>query len=611
MSRRIVAVVVTYNRLALLTGLIERLREVPECDEILVVDNASTDGTADWLAAQDDVIGHTLPTNTGGAGGFHEGLRLAMERDADLAWLMDDDGKPEIDTLRTLVQVEGYDFWGPLVVDEDSPDELVFPIRLPGSAKVVRDVAAASAAAAGGVLEDIVIPFNGVLVTKELVAQIGLPRAEFFIWGDDHEFRLRAEKAGARICTVVEARFTHPSVGELGTPMWGGRSTYNHTPSDLKHYCMARNNLLNLATYRSPIHALAFVLKTLWFYAITRPDPGRIRLSASAWWAALRGDFTGHQRFLTPAGPPAALTPRHDFGDETTAIVVVTYNRAAMLKPMLEGLARLDPAPEAVFVVDNASTDATAEVLADSTLPGLHVVRSEENLGGAGGFRTGMHAAYEAGFDRIWLMDDDVIPAPNCLGVLLSHDEPLLASVREDLSGALVEKAATRFDLATPWVLRPKRGMVETDYRTRATMPETVVVENVAFEGFMVRRDVIDTIGLPDDSFFIFYDDVDFALRARKAGYRILAVRDALMVRQLEFSQQHDLDSWKGYYMYRNLFVVHLRYGENAVVRAKPYLFALGMVGVSLLRGNTTRAKTVLRALRDARGMRTPPASRT
>ena len=605
MSRRIVAVVVTYNRLPLLQGLVGRLREVPECDEIVVVDNASTDGTGAWLQAQTDVVGHTLATNTGGAGGFHEGLRLAMERGADLAWLMDDDGLPEVGTLGQLLAVEGYEFWGPLVVDQDQPDELVFPIRLPGSTKVVRDVASATAAAVDGVLDDIVIPFNGVLVTRDLVERIGLPRAEFFIWGDDHEFRLRAEKAGARIGTVVAARFTHPSVGELGTPMWGGRSTYNHTPSDLKHYCMARNNLLNLATYRSPIHALAFVLKTLWFYAVTRPDAGRIGLSITAWWAAVRGDFSGHQRFL--ARTPAT-TPRNPFGHETTAIVVVTYNRSAMLKPMLEGLALLDPAPQAVFVVDNASTDETPDVLAAADVPGLRVVRSEENLGGAGGFRMGMAAAYEAGYDRIWLMDDDVIPAVDCLGVLLGLDEPLLAAVREDLSGALVEKAATRFDLTSPWVMRPKRGMVETTYGARANMPATVEVENVAFEGFMVRRDVIDAIGLPDDSFFIFYDDVDFALRARQVGFRILAVRDAVMVRQLDFSQQHDLDSWKGYYMYRNLFVVHLRYGENALVRAKPYAFAVVMAAASLVRGNSGRAKTVIRALRDARGMRTARA---
>ena len=62
---------------------------------------------------------------------------------------------------------------------------------------------------------------------------------------------------------------------------------------------------------------------------------------------------------------------------------------------------------------------------------------------------------------------------------------------------------------------------------------------------------------------------MDFAIRARRAGFPIVAVRDAVLVRQLDFDQQHALDTWKGFYMYRNLFVVHLRYGENALVRAE------------------------------------------
>ena len=118
--------------------------------------------------------------------------------------------------------------------------------------------------------------------------------------------------------------------------------------------------------------------------------------------------------------------------------------------------------------------------------------------------------------------------------------------------------------------------MVETDYGDRHAMPPKVELHNVAFEGPLFRREVVDAIGLPDSSFFIFYDDVDFALRARRAGYRIWAVRDAVLVRQLDFSQQHDLAGWKGYYMYRNLFAVHFRYGENALVRAKPYAIAAG-----------------------------------
>ena len=303
-TSRVVAVVVTFNRLGLLQRLVTRLREVPEVDEILVVDNASGDGTGEWLAAATStvgtpVLGRTLDRNRGGAGGFHDGLAWAMERGADLAWLMDDDGLPDTDCLATLLaRSEELDFWGPVVVDEANPDRLVFPIRLPGGTRVVHRMSDVVAAADDGVIRDVVIPFNGVLVTRGLVERIGLPREEFFIWGDDHEYRLRAEREGGRVATVVGARVRHPSVGELGTPMMFGRTTYNHSPSDLKHYCMARNNLLNLRDYRGWPHALMFVAKTLWFYSFTRPSARRVALSAGAMRAGLRGDFTGHERYL-------------------------------------------------------------------------------------------------------------------------------------------------------------------------------------------------------------------------------------------------------------------------------------------------------------------------
>ncbi|MFC7493866.1 MULTISPECIES: glycosyltransferase family 2 protein [unclassified Nocardioides] len=306
---RVVAVVVTFNRLDLLRRLVERLDEVPELGEVLVVDNASTDGTGEWLAgladrdAGDDhpvtpALGRTLDHNAGGAGGFHEGLAWAVERGADLVWLMDDDGLPDRDCLARLLAEPDLDFWGPLVVDEAAPDRLVFPIRLPGGTRVVHRLDDVRRAATSGRIDGIVIPFNGVLVTRELVERIGLPRAEFFIWGDDHEYRLRAEAAGARIATVVDAQVRHPAVGDLGSPMAFGRTTYNHSPSDLKHYCMARNNLVNLRDYKGWPHALAFVAKTIWFYAFTRPSPGRLGLSLRAMYAGLRGDFTGHERFL-------------------------------------------------------------------------------------------------------------------------------------------------------------------------------------------------------------------------------------------------------------------------------------------------------------------------
>jgi rhamnopyranosyl-N-acetylglucosaminyl-diphospho-decaprenol beta-1,3/1,4-galactofuranosyltransferase len=300
---RVVATVVTFNRLELVRRLVARLGEIPRVAAVVVVDNASTDGTGEWLRAeaeQSRLVAVTLDRNRGGAGGFHEGLRYAVEDcAADLVWLMDDDGLPDPDCLDLLLAHAGeLDFWGPVVVDEQDPDRLVFPIRLPGGTRVVHDTASVDRAARDGLLRDVVIPFNGVLVTRELAGRIGYPREEFFIWGDDHEYRLRAERAGARIATVAAARVRHPSVGELGTPMMLGRTTYNHSPSDLKHYCMARNNTLNLRDYRGWPHVLMFWAKTLWFYTLSRPDPRRLVLSARGFLAALRGDFTGHARYL-------------------------------------------------------------------------------------------------------------------------------------------------------------------------------------------------------------------------------------------------------------------------------------------------------------------------
>jgi rhamnopyranosyl-N-acetylglucosaminyl-diphospho-decaprenol beta-1,3/1,4-galactofuranosyltransferase len=296
---------------------------------------------------------------------------------------------------------------------------------------------------------------------------------------------------------------------------------------------------------------------------------------------------------------------------ETVAVVVVTYNRADLLEQCLAALASSRRVPDLVLVVDNCSADRTPELLArvadEGRLP-LEVLRTEDNLGGAGGFHLGVAAAYTAGHDRIWLMDDDVLPAPDCLEVMMSSPRPALMAVREDREGRICEKAATEFDLTTPWVIRPKREMLEQRHPTRDAMPAEIPLHNVAFEGFMVRRDVVREVGLPDPGFFIFYDDVDFALRTRRAGYPIVALRDAVLVRQLDFDQQHDMRGWKGYYMYRNLFVVHQRYGTNTLVRWKPLLITLAVLLLSPGRGGRAEARNVWRAWRDSAGLaRTQP----
>ena len=71
-----------------------------------------------------------------------------------------------------------------------------------------------------------------------------------------------------------------------------------------------------------------------------------------------------------------------------------------------------------------------------------------------------------------------------------------------------------------------------------------------------------------------------------------------MLVRQLDFDQQHALDTWKGFYMYRNLFLVHFRHGENVLVRLKPYAITAAVVALSPWRGGRAEASNVIRAIR-------------
>ena len=99
---KIAAVVVTYNRLNVLQECTNSLRnQTHKVDEIIVVNNSTTDGTLDWLNSQKDLTVITQE-NSGGAGGFHTGIKAAYENGYDWIWCMDDDTEPEMTALEQL-----------------------------------------------------------------------------------------------------------------------------------------------------------------------------------------------------------------------------------------------------------------------------------------------------------------------------------------------------------------------------------------------------------------------------------------------------------------------------------------------------------------------------
>lgn len=239
------AVIVTYNRKELLRNNIRMLlKQTLAFDRIFIVDNCSTDGTYDdlvqqgWMGDGRFVYVKTA-SNIGGAGGFYTGTKAAFEAGADWIVLMDDDGSAADEyTFEILFQAaqELYKKNKKLFVNTlvQQGELLSFKIDQ------IYSVEEALAAAKNGILEGAANPFNGTLVSRELVDAIGYPNPEFFIKGDEVNYKQRAFDAGACVATVVDARYIHPRPDTHEKTVLGKKVPF-FVEAPWKEYYAARN----------------------------------------------------------------------------------------------------------------------------------------------------------------------------------------------------------------------------------------------------------------------------------------------------------------------------------------------------------------------------------
>ena len=227
---------------------------------------------------------------------------------------------------------------------------------------------------------------------------------------------------------------------------------------------------------------------------------------------------------------------------ETIAALVVTYNRLPDLKKCLDTLRQQTRPLDAILIVNNGSTDGTAEWLATQT---DLLVTTQANLGGAGGFATGIDTAYRAGHTWIWCMDDDCLAAPDALAALLAAPN-LGPCIKNSMSVSMNSRDELAF-----FVDRPNQA-----YRKVSDMTGVDLVYGVAsfFNGTLVHRNVVETIGIPDKELFIWGDEMEYMTRAQKNGFPIVTVPSSVFYHPASF----DRDcipwpaAWKQYYAVRN-----------------------------------------------------------
>lgn len=219
---RILAAVVTHNRCTLLQRCLDHIdAQSRKPDGVLVVNNASTDGTVSMLSSRGTPF--VTQENLGSAGGWQRCIQYALDEGFDAVWLMDDDGYPDAHALGALelAMVPGVVCASSVVVKEDAPDEFVFPfpvLNAKGLPVIFRNprklhhLAELEAASMDGSYPFAHF-FNGALIDIAAVRQVGNVDSAFFMFGDEVDYFFRLRAAG-KVCSVLSARHMHPDVSK-------------------------------------------------------------------------------------------------------------------------------------------------------------------------------------------------------------------------------------------------------------------------------------------------------------------------------------------------------------------------------------------------------------
>ena len=280
------------------------------------------------------------------------------------------------------------------------------------------------------------------------------------------------------------------------------------------------------------------------------------------------------------------------------AAVVVTYNRKDLLLECLNCLQTQDysDAPQAaettldILVIDNASTDGTAEALKPllsaaedtaSTTRSILYYNTGSNLGGAGGFNYGMRKAVEEGYDYVWVMDDDCMPHEDTLLGFLNADAKLngaygyLSSVCRWIDGSICTMNTQRHPLTKNI----------TDFS-----PEIQQATLASFVSLFVPARIIKELGLPIKDFFIWSDDWEFTRRISRR-YPCYVVGTSVVthksksngVGNIALDSEEKISRYK--LAYRNDVVFYRREG----IKGYGYIFVRGLYHAFLV---LTKAKS-------------------
>jgi rhamnopyranosyl-N-acetylglucosaminyl-diphospho-decaprenol beta-1,3/1,4-galactofuranosyltransferase len=267
---------------------------------------------------------------------------------------------------------------------------------------------------------------------------------------------------------------------------------------------------------------------------------------------------------------------------KTVVAVIVTYNNSAMLQSLLGDIASQGRPPDRIIVVDNASSDATQEVI-KTQFPAIDYIRMPENTGSAGGYHHGMKAALEKSH-YIWTLDDDVRLYPDTLDELLKEFESLKRGCK---LGAVRSVGATHPEV------RPTRLHI------------------ISWRGALFSSEAVSEVSLPLPEYFLYGEDLDFSLRLARKGYQCFWIPTSHCVENRNkgksetrlFSHTTKIYSspFRLYYAFRNETAIYLKF-RTFVPFCRTLLYGLKVILFCLIfggEGKREKTRAILKGISD------------
>lgn len=281
--------------------------------------------------------------------------------------------------------------------------------------------------------------------------------------------------------------------------------------------------------------------------------------------------------------------------------VILNWNQPAATIDCVRSLLSEGFAAERILVVDNGSTDGSVEQMRSALGPELPILRSEVNLGFAAGCNLGIRRALGEGARWVFLLNNDTLvhpgfgqalktaqsrqPGIHLWGPLILYKEP--AGVVWSMGDRAIGQTLLTRHIA--------RGHPVPD-----DLPTFVEVDSLTGCAIVIHSDVFRTIGLLDESYFMYVEDADFCLRARRAGFRLACWTDARITHLVSLSSGRESPvarEWRVGYQAR--FYRHWSRGsQRAVLLAASTARTAGVMLRDLLTGRPKLAAATLRGWR-------------